>query len=541
MVYDIVITNGRIADGTGDPTTRSDLAIKNGKITKIDKEILDKATLVIDAKGLIISPGFIDIHSHSDSNIPISNKLESMITQGITTAAVGQCGSSLAPISDETFDLFKKEVDMWSPPGVEIDLSWRSFGDYLKELEKGKCSMNIVPVVGFGAIRLAGGPGYEDRPPTAAETAKMQSYVEESLKAGAFGMSTGLIYSPQVYAKTAEVIELAKIVAKYDRIYFSHIRDEGAKLIEAVEEFIQIVEESGCKRGQIAHHKASGITNWGVSKKTLQIIHEANQRSLDITCDQYPYNRSMTSLITLLPPWVHVGGIDSILERLSDEKVRERIKNEMEEGLTDHENFAKHQGFEKIFISSVKTEKWLDIEGKNIAEITKIRNLRDDFETLFSLILDEKGEVWITIEGMCEEDIKRIMTSEYSMIATDGSGVSPEGPLSFGKPHPRFYGTFPRVLGKYVREEKWLSLEKAIWKMTGYPAKKLDLKQRGLIKENYWADVVIFNPETINDEATYEEPHRFSTGIEYVIVNGKIAVEKGKQQEVLEGKILRKQ
>lgn len=540
MVYDIVIRNGRLVDGTGDPAYLSDLAIKEGRIVKIEKGISDKATIVIDAKGLVIAPGFIDIHSHSDSNIPISNKLESMITQGITTAAVGQCGSSLAPISDETFDLFKKEVDMWSPPGVEVDLSWRSFEDYLKELEKGKCSTNIVPVVGFGAIRLAGGPGYEDRPPTSEEIAKMQSYVEEAMEAGVFGMSTGLIYSPQVYAKTAEVIELAKIVAKYDRIYFSHIRDEGSKVVEAVEEFIQIVEESGCKKGQIAHHKASGVTNWGSSKKTLQIIHEANQRGLDITCDQYPYNRSMTSLITILPPWVHVGGIDSILERLSDEKVREKIITEMEEGLTDHENFAKHQGFEKIFISSVKTDKWLDIEGKSIAEITKTHNLKDDYETLFSLILDEKGEVWITIESMGEEDIKRIMTSEYSMIATDGSGVSPEGPLSFGKPHPRFYGTFPRVLGKYVREEKWLSLDEAIWKMTGFPAKKLELEERGLIKEDYWADIVIFDPETINDEATYEEPHRFSTGIDYVIVNGKIAVEKGKQQEVLEGKILRK-
>ncbi len=540
MVYDIVITNGKIVDGTGDSAFLSDLAIKEGKITKIEKEISDNATLVIDAKGLVIAPGFIDIHSHSDSNIPVSNKLESMITQGITTAAVGQCGSSLAPISDETFDLFKKEVDMWSPPGVEVDLSWRSFEDYLKELEKGKCSMNIVPVVGFGAIRLAGGSGYEDRPPTHKELVNMQSYVEEALKAGAFGMSTGLIYSPQVYAKTAEVIELAKIVAKYDRIYFSHIRDEGAKVVEAVEEFIRIVEESGCKSGQIAHHKASGTPNWGLSKKTLQIIHEANQRGLDITCDQYPYNRGMTSLITILPPWVHVGGIDSILERLSDEKVREKIKNELEEGLTDHENFAKHQGFENIFISSVKTEKWLDIEGKNIAEITKIRNLKDDYETLFSLILDEKGEVWITIESMGEEDIKRIMTSEYTMICTDGSGVSPEGPLSFGKPHPRFYGTFPRVLGKYVRDEKWLTLEEAIWKMTGFPAKKLELYDRGLIKENYWADIVIFNPETVKDEATYEEPHRLSTGIDYVIVNGSIAVKKGKQQEVLEGKILRK-
>ncbi|MCK5305246.1 MAG: amidohydrolase family protein, partial [Candidatus Heimdallarchaeota archaeon] len=342
MFYDIVITNGRIVDGTGNPAYLSDLAIKEGKITKIEEGISDKATIVIDAKGLVIAPGFIDIHSHSDSNIPISNKLESMITQGITTAAVGQCGSSLAPISDETFDLFKKEVDMWSPPGVEVDLSWRSFTEYLDELEKGKCSMNIVPVVGFGTIRLAGGPGYEDRPPTVDEIAKMQYYVEEAMESGAFGFSTGLIYSPQVYAKTAEVIELAKIVAKYDRIYFSHIRDEGAKLVEAVEEFIRIVEESGCKSGQIAHHKASGITNWGVSKKTLQIIHEANQRGLDITCDQYPYNRSMTSLITILPPWVHVGGIDSILERLGDEKVREKIKNEMEEGLTDYENFAQH-------------------------------------------------------------------------------------------------------------------------------------------------------------------------------------------------------
>ncbi|MHA2246192.1 MAG: N-acyl-D-amino-acid deacylase family protein [Candidatus Hodarchaeales archaeon] len=539
MDYDLIIKNGNIIDGTGNPWYRADVGIKDGKIDKIGRLNNLSSFKEIDAVGLVLTPGFIDIHSHSDFAIPFDPHLESTIRQGITTAVIGNCGDSLAPINVEKLELFQKLANMFSPPGEMINITWQTFEDYLSVLEKGRCSTNIVPLVGFGTIRIAGGPGFEDRAPTPEELEHMKLYIDEAMQSGAFGMSTGLIYSPQIYAKTEEIVELAKIVAKYGGLYFSHIRGEGETVVKAVKELIEIVGKSGCIGGQIAHHKASGRSNWGKSKETLSLIEEANTQGLNITCDQYPYDRGMTSLITVLPPWVHIGGIEKILDRLKNPKDRVKIKQDIIEGIEGWENWIKDLGSDRIYISSVKTKPWKDIEGKNLAEITKLKGKPDVFSTLFDLLLEEKGEVSILVGGVNEEDIRRIMTNKYTMIGTDGWGVSPTGILNFGKPHPRFYGTYPRILGKYVRQESLLKLEDAIRKMTSFPAQKLGLQDRGLIRENMYADVVVFDHKTVIDRATYEDPHQFPTGIKHVIVNGEIVVENEKQTEKLPGRILK--
>jgi len=541
MSYDIVIRNGKIVDGTGNSSYKADIGIKDEKITKISSNISQQGETELDALNLVVSPGFIDPHSHADMSLPFDCKLPSLVHQGITTVVVGNCGFSMAPISEEEFrfNLLKKEIDIFSPPNVTTDLSWRTFDEYLSHIHETGLAINFVPLVGFGTIRIAGGPAYEDRFPNTKELSRMKTYIEEAMRAGAFGMSTGLIYTPQSYAKTEEIIELAKIVAEYDGLYFSHIRGEGKTIIKAINEFIEIVKQSGCKGGQIAHHKVSGNQQWGRSQETLKLISDANKQTLNITCDQYPYNRGMTSLITVLPPWTHIGGIDNILERLRNPESRNRIKEDILKGIEGWENWIKDLGFSNIFISSVKTERWKTIEGKNISEITKEMDYSNDFETLFDILLDEKGEVTMTIENMGEEDIRRIMKSKYTMFGTDAWAASPEGALSSGKPHPRFYGTYPRILGKYCRELGLFSLETAIRKMTSFPAQKLGLFDRGLIREGMTADLVIFHSHII-DVATYTEPHQFSKGIHYVIVNGSIAVENQKQIDILNGKVLRK-
>ncbi len=538
MSFDIIIKNGRIIDGTGNPWYHGEIGITEGKITKIGPKVKMTASREIDASRMIICPGFIDMHSHTDFILPIFNNVESFIRQGITTNVIGMCGNSFAPIHPDSVEEFRKFYARTIPLYKDYNFTWNTFKEYLAKIEKDRCTVNIVPVVGFENIRIAGGPGYENRPPTSEEYGKMNEYIIEAMDSGAFGMSTGLIYAPQVYAKTEEIIKLAKAVALYDGLYFSHIRGEGEFIMDAIKEVIHIIESSGCRGGHIAHHKISGKIYWGRSKDTLNLIEDANNRGISITYDQYPYNRGFTSLTALLPPWVHIGGPDALLDRIEQISDRERIKQDTENGIEGWENFIGKNGFESIYISSVVSEKWKDTEGKNLTEISRIKGLKDEWDTMFSIIIDDEGGSTVTVETMGSEDIRRIMTGKYHMVGTDGLGI-PNKP-SLGKFHPRFYGTYPRILGKYVRDEKLLPLEDAIRRMTSFPAQRLGLKERGLIKENFWADLVIFNPETIRDKATFENPHQFPEGIPYVIVNGVIVVDNNKQKRKLPGKVLRR-
>jgi len=536
MAYDIIIKNGKIIDGAGNPWYLGEIGIENGKITKIAPKIKDDAKKVIDANGLIVCPGFIDIHSHTDYFLPVGRGQESTLYQGVTTAVVGMCGDGMAPIPEGKEEEFRKRIGIIDPALAQLEYPYHTYAEYLVYNKKKRNSANLVFFVGYGNLRWAGGQSGENRPADLIELQKMKQLLREAMEAGAFGMSTGLIYAPQVYAKTEEIIELAKVIAKYNGLYFSHIRGEGASVLKAVSEVIEIVEKSGCAGGQIAHHKVSGEPYWGTSKETIKLIEEANERGLSITCDQYPYNRGMSGLMTALPPWVREGENEEILNRIKKPEIQGRIRKEVKEGIKGWENWIRDEGFHNFFISTVIDDNWKDIITKNITEITKIKGFSDDFDTFFNLLIDNELSVQITIKSMGNEDIRRIMTSRYQMVGTDGAGIP--AATSSGAFHPRFFGTYPRILGKYVREEKILTLEQAIRKMSSFPAQRLGLQDRGLVREGNWADLVIFDPDKVIDKATYEQPYQLPEGIPYVIVNGVIVVERGKKNRKAPGKVI---
>ena len=538
MAYDLIIKNGKIINGAGNPWYWGEIGVENGKIAKIAPKIKDDAKKVIDANGMIVCPGFIDIHSHTDYILPVARGQESTLCQGVTTAVVGMCGDGMAPIPEGKEEEFKKRIRTLDPVLAQLEYPYHTYAEYLVYNEKKRNSANLVFFVGYGNLRWAGGQGGENRPANLIELQKMKQFLREAMEAGAFGMSTGLIYAPQLFAPTNEIIELAKVVAEYNGLYFSHIRGEGESVTKSVEEVIEIVEKSGCVGGQIAHHKISGEKYWGKSKDTIRLIAEANDRGISITCDQYPYNRGMSDLMSALPPWTRKGNHDDILERIKNPEIQKRIKEDVEKGIEGWENWIRDTGMKNLFISTVNHDNWKDIITKNITEITKIKGFSDDFDTFFNLLIDNELGVQITIKSMGEEDIRRIMTSRYHMVGTDGSGIP--AAFSSGAFHPRFFGTYPRILGKYVREEIFLTLEEAIRKMSSLPSQRLGLQDRGLIIEGNWADLVIFDPDKVIDKATYEQPYQLPEGIPYVIVNGVIVVEKGKKNKKAPGKVIRR-
>ncbi|UCH58147.1 MAG: D-aminoacylase [Candidatus Bathyarchaeota archaeon] len=538
LVYDLIIRDGRIIDGAGNPWYKGNVAVSRGRIEAIGKLDGAEAKMIIDARGLVVAPGFIDAHSHSDSSTLIYRQMESTVMQGITTVVAGQCGSSIAPVNPDLVEEMEKRWADWLPPEIEFKITWTTFDEYLNEGEKDGLGANIAHLVGHGAVRIAS-MGYEAREPTQSELEHMRELVREAMEAGAYGLSSGLIYPPGIFAETNELIELAKVAAKYGGVYDSHIRDEGLNLLRSVEEAITIGEKAGLPV-QISHHKASNKEVWGKSADTLAMIDEARNRGVDVTVDQYPYRAGATSLVTLLPPWAHDGGREKLLERLNDPELREKIKSDIEEGIPGWENFAGDLGWEKIYVTSVKTDENKPVEGKNLAEINEMRGDPDVFTSLFNLLLEEDGAAGMVIFSMDEGDIRRIMSSPYHMVGTDAGSTAPTGFMRRGKPHPRHYGTYPKILGRYVREEGVLSIEQAVRKMTSMPAQRFGILDRGVLRPGMWADITIFNPDTVIDRATYQDPHQFPEGIEYVIVNGQITVDSGKYTQALAGRILRK-
>ncbi|MFX0107711.1 MAG: amidohydrolase family protein, partial [Candidatus Hodarchaeota archaeon] len=426
--FDIIIKNGKVVDGTGNPAFEADVGIKSGEILSVAPNIEGDAIRIIDAAEHIICPGFIDTHSHTDEILPISGRADSFVRQGITTTTVGMCGASLAPLHPEKIEHFREEMTRHIPLYADVEIPWTSFEEYLNEMEKVESSINLAFFVGFSAVRIAGGPGDDNRPPTPEELDNMRELVDEAMHAGAFGMSTGLIYAPQVYAGTNEILELAKVAGEHKGLYFSHIRGEAETVKDAISEFIQIVEESGVVGGQIAHHKIADKKIWGLSRETLKLIEEANNRGLSVTCDSYPYDRGLSSLATALPPWVLEGGTEDAIERLRDHNKRNRIKTEVLENINLDptaiwENWILVDGFENIFIAGVTAETWQGYLGKSIPEVTRIRKMKDNWETFFELLVDDEMGTQVTMKSMGDEDIRRIMTSSYQMFGTDGEAV----------------------------------------------------------------------------------------------------------------------
>ncbi len=538
MLYDILIKNGKVVDGAGNPWYWGDVAVEGDVIAAIGKLGDAKAERIIDAKGHVVVPGFVDAHSHSDFNTLVYREMESTVMQGITTVIAGQCGSTAAPVNPALRDLWEKGVNDQLPTGVSLKVTWTTFDDYLKEEEKAGLGANVAHMVGHGAIRVAG-MGPDARAPTTKELKKMKELTVEAMKAGAYGISSGLIYPPGIFAKTRELIELAKVAAEYGGIYDTHIRGEGRALLKSVREAITIGENGGLPV-QISHHKASHKSVWGKSRTTLRLIEKARARGVDVTVDQYPYRAGATSLVTLLPPWAHDGGTGKLLERLADSKQREQMRRDIKNGLPNWENFAGELGWENVMVSSIKGEKNRKYEGKTMDVIAKEMKETDVFDALWKLLLAEDGTPGMIIFSMDEGDIKRIMASPYQMVGTDASSVCMAGPFGLGKPHPRHFGTYPRVLGKYVREEGVMRFEDAIRKMTSFPAQRFGILDRGILRPGLHADVAIIDQERVIDKATFENPHQWPEGIPYVIVNGKVTVDNGKYKKVLAGKTLRK-
>ena len=537
MEYEIIIRNSRVIDGTGNPWYKADIGIKDARIHDIGK-INGDAKREIDASGLIVSPGFIDAHSHADFNTLLYRAMENLVHQGITTVIAGQCGSSPAPISEKNREQAQKEIDDILPEEMELEVDWSTFNEYLLEEEKSGLGANVAHLVGHGAIRGAG-MGLEARKPTMEELEIMKELTAEAMKAGAYGLSSGLIYPPGIYAGTDELVEIAKVASQYGGIYDTHIRGEGKTLIEALEEAISIGERASIPV-QISHHKVASKSIWGKSKETLQMFEEARGRGIDVTIDQYPYKAGSTSLMTLLPPWAHDGGKEEALRRLRDADMRARMRDDIEKGIPGWENFAGELGWKNVYVTSVITEENKPVEGMNIIELKDYMDEDDEFTALYKLLLEEEGSAGMVIFYGDEKDVRRIMKHPLHMVGTDAGSCTVEGPFCKGKPHPRHYGTYPKILGTYVREEKVLRLEEAIRKMTSFPAQRFGITDRGLIRNGMWADITVFDIEEVSEKATYQNPHRFPSGYHYVIVNGKVTIDQGEYKRVLAGKTLRK-
>lgn len=531
-MYDVLIRHGKIFDGTGNPWFSSDVAVEKGRVAALGDLVSASADTIIDAKDMVVCPGFIDMHSHSDFVLLINPLAESKIRQGVTTEVIGNCGLSAAPLND----LLKEDILKTMPMLEEADLklTWSTMGEYMRLLKSKGVALNVAPLVGNSNLRISF-LAFENRSPTEEELEKMKKILAKAIEEGAFGMSTGLIYPPSCYADAEEIVELAKAVAQFGGIYTSHIRGEGFTLIDAVEEAIQIGERTGVPV-EISHHKASGKANWGKVRQTLRMMEEARERGVDVTCDVYPYTAGSTGLDSILPPNAYEGGVEKLIERLRNPKTRKEIKEEMirtsEEGAPDT---LGRPGWDSIMISYCKGHP--DLEGEIIEDIAKKKGL-DPFEFVFDLLIEEKASVSIVLFTMCEEDMRYVLSHSLSMIGSDSSARAPYGVLGKGKPHPRTYGTFPRILGCYVREEGILTLESAIRKMTSLPAQKLKLRDRGLIREDMRADIVIMDPKRVIDQATYQNPHRYPEGIKYVLVNGRLVIENGEHTKALPGHVL---
>jgi N-acyl-D-amino-acid deacylase len=520
--YDVVITNGRVIDGTGNPWFYGDLAIKGGKIVKIGKIDSKSGKRVIDAKGMAVSPGFIDLHTHTDLPVLADGNAESKVRQGVTLDVIGE-SSTVAPLRGAVLEEYKEQAKRRA--GVDVD--WTTLEGYFKRLGKKGSSMNIASSVSPQQIRKVV-VGFEDRPATSAEIERMNQLVIQAMEEGAVNLSTAFTGGGYKYAD--EMIAMTKIVARYGGYYGTHIGGEGEQINEELDKAMRIAEETGIPV-HIYHIKVRGKNNFGKVKEVIKKIDAARTRGLDITANQYPYTAMQHPWARLFPTWVQNMPRKEAIAKLKDRAFRDKIKGDHE--FPEYVN--EHGGWEGIVGTVFTLPQNKQYEGKTILEISKLRKQTDPAETCFDLIVEEGAFIPGVHHTMSEDDVKFVMQVPWVSIASDGSAVSLKEP---GKPHPRSYGTNARVLGKYVRDEKVLTLEDAVRKMTSLPAQTLKLKDRGMLKEGYWADVVIFDPATVTDPATYENPQQYAKGIPFVLVNGAVVIDNGNHTGARRGKVI---
>jgi N-acyl-D-amino-acid deacylase len=514
---DICLKGGRIVDGTGSPWFRGDLVVEDGTIVAVDATEVPADT-VVDIEGSIVAPGFIDVHTHSDFTLPANRDAHSKVRQGVTLEVVGNCGTSAAPRYGQGERAVAEGFESRGLGDVVDPTAWTTVSDYLEFLEVDGVSLNVATLVGHVNARVAA-MGYDDREPTSDELDRMVSIVDAAMSEGAVGLSTGLIYPPGAYADTDEIATLAEVVADHGGFYATHVRDEGDDLLAAVEEALEIGRQADVPV-QLSHHKAMRPDNWGAVRYTLRKLELARQREgIEVQADQYPYTASSTSLGALLPQWAHEGGTEELLARLEDESARSRMADELPDRVGS---------WDDVLVTNVQAPELEGYQGKTIAEITAEREGDPAPETVvMDLVLQDRDRIRHVNFAMDDADVETVMQHPLTMVASDGNSLATEGPLGEGVPHPRNYGTFPHVLGTYTRDRGVLDLETAVHKMTGLPAARLGLDDRGLLKPGMKADVTVFDPDRIGQGGDFVTPAVYPDGIEQVLVNGRFVVRDG--------------
>jgi N-acyl-D-amino-acid deacylase len=523
--YDIIIQNAKIVDGTGNPWYQADIGIYHDKVAAIGKLDPRLAKRTIDAAGKVIAPGFIDMLGQSEHTMLVDNRAMSKISQGITTEINGE-GESAAPVNENILKELKPFLDKHN-----LTVDWTDYSGYFSRLEKNKMAINMASYVGAAQVREYV-IGFDNREPTSLELDQMKQLVRDAMQQGALGVSTALEYTPAMYAKTPELIELAKAAAEFGGIYVSHIRNEQEKIVEAVLEAADIGRAAKIPV-EIWHLKANEKPNWGRMPEIVRLIQQHRNQGLDMTADVYPYIAFGNSLSSTLPGWVQEGGTDKMLTRLKDPMTRKQVRKELEAN-------AKVRGmdFQLMMIAAVSNPSLKQWEGKRLTDVAAAWK-KDPMETMFEFILADSARTSRVVFAMTEEDLRVAMGQPWVSFCTDASTRALDGPLFEGRPHPRAYGSFPRILAFYVRENKILSLEEAIRKMTSLPAQRVGIKDRGILKPGFYADIVMFDPEKVTDKATFENPNQYSEGMDLVVVNGRPVWEDGKFTGNLPGRVLR--
>jgi N-acyl-D-amino-acid deacylase len=527
-VYDLLIRNARIVNGTGEPAFHGDIGVVGERIAAIRSSLPEDAHSIIDAGGLVVAPGFVDAHTHDDLAVVRQSTVLPKVHQGITSVVIGNCGFGMAPVVSEHMQAVK---DYAAPILGEDEQpwNWRTMPDFLQTLSDTRLGQNVAVLLAHGPLRVAI-MGFEQRAATEREIIAQEGLIEEAMQAGSVGMSLGLAYVPGGYTPTAELVRLARVVGRYGGVVAAHMRSEGDDLLEAINELLTIAEQ-GEVAMHISHLKITGRKNWGQIQTALDLISDARARGLDVTVDVYPYNAGSTTITQLLPPWLKEGGVSNMLERLRDVRIQQRVHQEIANGLPGWDNPVNANGWERIYLSSVRLEKHKPLEGMHLAQASEWLGLSPE-ETLFHLILEEKGQITTIMFTMDERDVDKVVEAPFSMIGSDGL------PMLSGRPHPRLYGTFPRFIERYVRTRKSLSLEQAIYKVTAFACERFGLTDRGIVADGKIADLVIFDPATISDRATYDHPHIYPDGIKAVLVAGRPVVLDGQLQADLPGQLI---
>jgi N-acyl-D-amino-acid deacylase len=532
-LYDVILRGGTIYDGSGGKPYVGDVALRGDRIERIAKagDLGDaKGKLEVDAKGMAVSPGFVNMLSWATDSLIQDGRGQSEIRQGVTLEVMGE-GASMGPLNDA---MKKESVEQQGD--IKYPINWTTLGEYMEMLEKKGISPNVASFVGATTVRVHE-VGYDNRPPTPEELKRMRALVRQAMEEGALGVGSSLIYAPAFYAGTDELVALCEEAAPYGGMYISHMRSEGNRLVEAVDELIEISRRAKVP-AEIYHLKVAGRQNWSKLDQVLQRIDKARAEGLRITADMYTYPAGATGLDAAMPPWVQEGGLKAWIGRMKDPATRERLKKEMSTPTNEWENLYLSAGPENTYLVAFKNDKLKPLTGKSLAEVAKMRGKSPE-ETAMDLVIEDDSRVGTIYFLMSEDNIKRQLKLPYVSFGSDAEAMAPEGPFLKSNPHPRAYGNFARVLGKYARDEKVMSVEEAVRRLTSLPAENLKVRERGRLQEGYFADVVVFDPAKIQDHATFDKPHQYSTGVLHVFVNGVQVLKDGEHTGATPGRVVR--